>query len=208
VSPDPSSLALSALLEAGERPASVSVRTYADRFVLQIPPVAVLSRTLVPASAAVGGGLGLILLRQVFRFALPEPWFSLGILGSTLTPFVGAAVGVALHMMWMVVRAASVWKVELSAHKITLFGMDGQVLWKGSVHQIEEVELGRDRVSAVLALEVPDLVALRIHGDAEARWLLEVLRAWRAQYSRSGCDPDYDRVTALGGRVAEGGKTG
>lgn len=186
----------------------MSVRTFADRFVLKLPLVGGLGRALIPAIAGVGGVLGAVLLVLVHRFSLPEPWFSLGILAATLTPVLGAGIGVALHMMWGVVRSASVHRVELSAHRVCLLGMDDKMLWKGTVHQLEELVLGSDLISSVLAIKAPELVALRIHGDVEARWLIEVLRAWRREYSRSGADPDYDRVTALGARVAEGGKTG
>ncbi|MEZ4321530.1 MAG: hypothetical protein R3F61_28920 [Myxococcota bacterium] len=209
------------LLEAAERPSGVGVAVHPERVVVRLVTPDGLHRFVVPGAAAVGALLGGLFLVTVVRLGIPEPWFSVGFLMAAMSPFLAGGLGITAHMLWAGVRANMVQQIELSAHRVVMTSPLGLTLWSGSVHELRDIWVHHDVLSAVLGLaNLPSgpsgpaardgsargqgvITGLRVHGDEEARWLGALLVQWRDRHAHDGADADLERMTALGARASQ-----
>lgn len=194
---------LDELLDLAIRPAGISVQTYPERLVLRFPEAPGLHRYTIPSMAAVGAVFAGLLVYANIAWGLPEPLFSAVFFFASLGPFVGAGVGALLQFLWMTVRMRMVRQVELTGHRIVLFSLLGDELWRGSVHELKDVWVAHDALGAVVGVRARQIEGFRVHGYEQARWLGRLLQLWRLRHAREGADPDLDRMRSLGERASQ-----
>jgi hypothetical protein len=95
-------------------------------------------------------------------------------------------------------RAQRPAQVTLGPHVLTW--RDQDLLQRGTVgvHDIARIAAVDDAFGALLILETPgDPVALRLEDPAQARWLRDLVRCWKAERARPAEDVDHVSIARL-----------
>lgn len=97
-------------------------------------------------------------------------------LGGFTMPLIAGWLGIQ-------VNRSTVRELLLTPHQLHLTGVDGSPLGRWTVHDLQDVWASRDQVSPIVAVQTRDgeVRALRVGEVETARWMVDLLAAWRAE---------------------------